>query len=276
MYIPFTYAANCKRNTTRGLPFFVDNLADDFLIVAIAFVPLTNAPLSALLGLLLLHFSLWAIYEVGYFENDLVAATIEPDGKVPERFNAYRDRFYEPVSWAVAIVLGAAAIWVLVRGGLLPRATVESGLAAGLFPFLLWVLVLIGLRLTYRVYNRIDKASRVFLYLPLQLFKYGFGVVLLPLAPAGAALIFAQVIRRWVPYIVYRNTGSLPNGLEPRILRLLVFCSLWILLLPTAETSGHLMIGGIGLALLLLRSNSRIIAQWRRATSAADDMGRVA
>ncbi|MGB3625641.1 MAG: hypothetical protein WA989_07430, partial [Henriciella sp.] len=208
MYIPFTYAANCKRNTARGRPFFVDNLADDFLILAVAFVPVSGSPLAAFVGLLLLHFSLWAIYEAGYFENDLVAATIEPDGKIPKRFSEFRDHFSEPVSWVVALVLGVAAIWVFVTGELIPRAAEATVLAAGLIPLLLWMTVLVGLRLTYRAYNHIDKASRVVLYLPLQLFKYGFGAVFLVLSPAGAALIFAQVFRRWVPYIVYRNIGG--------------------------------------------------------------------
>ena len=271
MYIPLSYAAKCKRNTARGLPFFVDNLTDDFLILAVAFVPLTQAPLATFLGLLLLHLSLWAIYEVGYFENDLVAATIEPDGKVPPRFSEFRNRFSEPVSWGAAIILGAAGIAVLVAGGMIPREPDAAGVAlAGA----VWLAFLIALRLTYRVYNRIDKASRVFLYLPLQMFKYGFGALFLPLAPAGAALIFSQILRRWVPYIVYRNAGSLPTGLEPRILRLLTFCSIWLLLLPAAEPAGHLIIGAFGFALLLARSNSRILTRWRRATSAAEDMGR--
>lgn len=273
-HIPFSYAAHCKRNINRGLPFFADNLADDFLLIAIAFAPLSSAPLAMVAGLLLLHFSIWSIYEVGYFENDVVAATLEPNGKLPARFIEFRDAFSEPVSWLAASLLAAAGIGILFAAGLMPSALQAAGPAGWMAAGAIWAFVLLGLRQTYRIYNRIDKASRVFLYLPLQLFKYCFAMVFLPLPAAGAALLFAQISRRWVPYIVYRNAGRQATTIKPRVIRLLVFCVLWLLLLPTQPLASHALIGVVALLVLLVRARGEIRGILHDGSSAANDSWR--
>lgn len=276
MYIPFTYAADCKRNPSNGLPFFVDNLIDDFAIILIAFATLSSDPVAMFAALMLLHFSLWAVYEVGYYENDLVAATLEPDGKIPPKFDRYRAKFSEPMSWGVAALLGAMGLAVAFQGGLMPAALAASGVMGWLAAAVIWALVLLALRRTYRVYNHADKMTRTFLYLPLQVFKYGFGAVFFALPAAGAALIFAQICRRWIPYVIYRHLGAKPDAVEPRVLRLFIFVTLWLLLLPAAWNMGHVLVGAAGFGLLALRAQARLRRLWRRATVASNDQWRAA
>ena len=271
MYLTFTYASQCKRENQRGLRFFAHIFVEDFLLIAVAFAAVSGAPLLTVLGLLCLFMSFWAIYEIGYFENDQVAATIEPNGKVPKDFDHYRDRFSEPTNWVTAGVLGIMGIAIFVWSGVAHPIIIDNGPLGWVAAGLAWAIVLIGLREVYRVYNYSDKATRVYLYAPLQLFKYGFGIVFLALPAAGAALLFSQIFRRWIPYVIYRATGSLEAGEEKHVLRLIVFVFLWILLLPAAPLTEHLIVGGLALALLFLRGWAGILMIFRRATSAGAD-----
>ena len=268
-YWPFDYSRKCKRNLEAGLPFFYDNLGDDLLIVLLAFALVSDAPLWAALGITLLHFSLWIVYEIGYFENDSVSVKLEADGKTPENFEKYKDVFSQKAAWTWAMVVGFAGLAVIL---FTPGSYFEG---TGVFGFVLaaglWTAWLIALRGTYYAFNHVDKMSRVYLYLPLQLLKYAFPVLFFTLSPAGAALVFAQIIRRWVPYMVYRHAHKMPEYLPARLLRMIVFASLWLLLLPSNLTQDHLLLGAAGGIVLLLRSVSQIRGQLRKARGVGKD-----
>ncbi|MEL6640185.1 MAG: hypothetical protein AAFP98_02550 [Pseudomonadota bacterium] len=269
-HFPFEYCIHCKRNKDAGLPFLVDNLGDDLLIILIAFALVLDAPLWGVIGISLLHVSLWMIYEVGYFENDLISDTLEPESKTPPRFADFRDRFSEPLSWAYAAVSGGAGIWAL--GQTADWYFAGTGATGFVAAALIWALVLGALRLNYWVYNRVDKMSRVFLYLPLQLLKYGFPMVLIPLVPAGAALLFAQILRRWLPYVVYRYSGILHSGVPIRALRLMIFVTGWVLLLPSnVMHPAHFIVGGVATVLLSLRGFSQLRAAIKGAKNVRSD-----
>lgn len=254
-YLPFHYATQCKRNKKAGLPFFYDNLGDDLLIVLIAFALASGAPVFVALAIVILHFSFWIIYEVGYFENDSVSNSLERDGKTPAEFEYFKQRFSEPLAWAWALVLGLIGVGVVTYS---PMSYFASpGLWGLLANFALWFSVLAALRALYYLYNHVDKMTRVYLYLPLQLLKYAFPIIFFTLPPAGAALIFAQITRRWIPYVIYRYAGKIPDHLPARLIRLIVFILLWMLLLPANFNNEHLLIGVVGAAILLIRSRSQ-------------------
>lgn len=267
---PFEYCIYCKRNKDAGLPFLVDNLADDLLIILIAFALVLQAPLWGVIGISLLHVSLWMIYEVGYYENDLISDTLEAESKTPPRFAAFRDKFSEPVSWAYAAAFGVAGLWAL--GQTSDWYFAGAGLFGVVIAAIIWALVLGALRLTYWAYNRVDKMSRVFMYLPLQLLKYGFPIAFIALVPAGAALLFAQILRRWLPYVVYRYSGVLHNSPPIRALRLVIFLIGWVLLLPSNFMDpAHFVVGGVATVLLSFRGFSQLRAAAKGAKNVRSD-----
>lgn len=262
-YWPFDYSRKCKRDLGAGLPFFYDNLGDDLLIVLIAFALVSDAPLWVALGVTLLHFSLWIIYEIGYFENDCVSVNLELDGKTPANFNKFKHVFSKKSAWVWAIVIGLAGVAVIM---VTPESYfVGTGITGFLIAAGLWVSLLGALRGIYYAFNHVDKMSRIYLYLPLQLLKYAFPALFFTLPPAGAALVFAQVIRRWVPYIVYRHAHKMPEYLPARLLRMIVFASLWVLLLFSNPTQEHLLLGAVAGFVLLLRGASQIRGQLRKS-----------
>ncbi|WP_170561732.1 hypothetical protein [Ruegeria atlantica] len=247
-YVPLDYSFRFKRNKSTGLPFFLDNLGDDLLLVLLAFVPFSSDPISVALAIFFFHISFWTVYEIGYFENDAVSASLEHEAKVTPGFDRAATYFSERQAWLWAVAFAAP--------GALLVAWVTKPEAIGLFVLLYlltWIALLGCLRAVYYAYNRIDKLSRVWVYLPLQILKYGFPLLFFYLPAAGAALIFAQCLRRWVPYIVYRYGRSGLVGLPSKVLRILSFLSIWLLLLPSNLSESYLIQGGIILGWLCLR-----------------------
>lgn len=269
-HVPLAYAINCKRNKEAGHPFLVDNLGDDLLIVLVAFALVFQAPVLGVCGIVLLHLSLWAIYEVGYYENDLISATLEPESKTPPKFEEFRGKFSEVAAWIYAAALGAAGILLISLGP--DWYFAESGPSGIWTALAIWVLVLAVLRVTYYFYNRVDKLTRVYLYVALQIPKYGFPAAFFGLAPAGAALVFSQILRRWIPYVVYRYSGSLHSGVPIRGLRLFLFLTGWLLLLPSNwEHTEHYLIGGVAFLVLFARGRSQLWSAIVNASSAKHD-----
>lgn len=269
-HYPLEYCIHCKRNKDAGLPFLTDNIGDDLLIVIVAFALVLQTPIWGAMAILLLHLSLWMVYEIGYFENDSISATLERESKTPPRFIEFRDKFSVTTAWVYAAVFGAAGIWAVSQ---VPDWYFADAPENGVWiAAIIWVGVLIALRTIYWFYNRVDKMSRILLYLPLQILKYAFPILFVGLAPAGAALIFAQILRRWLPYIVYRYSGVLHKDLPIRALRLLVFLTVWVLLVPSNITDpAHFIIGGAAAVLLSVRGMSQLRAIIRNVKSVRDD-----
>ncbi|WP_343080301.1 hypothetical protein [Ostreiculturibacter nitratireducens] len=219
-------------------------------------MPFTAAPLEVALSILFLHFSFWSVYEIGYYENDLVASKFEVDANVPVGFKDFENGYSASIAWAWAIALGAAGVAFAWLSGISHLQVFGGGSGgAGVFAGLLaiWVALLVAMRLVFRLYNHIDKMTRVFVYLPLQIAKYAGPALIFPLSPAGAALVFAQIMRRWLPYIVYRYTRKESQTFPARIVRLLVFASLWLVLLPSEADRAFVIHGAVIFAWLALR-----------------------
>jgi len=268
-YWPFHYAMKCKRNSNAGLPFLYDNLGDDLLIVVIAFAVSSDAPLLLALAVGLLHISFWIIYEVGYFENDVVSERHESDGKTPPNFSRFKLVFSEKAAWCWASFFGVAGVSTAMI--VADSYFLQSG-AVGLFVALvLWGCLLAMTRAVFSAYNHVDKMSRIYLYLPMQFLKYAFPAIFFPLSPGGAALIFAQMVRRWLPYTIYRYSRKLPGQLPARLLRLIVFVSLWLLLLPSNFEKEHILFGAVAITFLTLRSMTQFRQLLRNSRNVRQD-----
>lgn len=71
--------------------------------------------------------------------------------------------------------------------------------------------------------------------------------------------------------MIYRYVHEMPEYLPARLLRVIVFASLWLLLLPSNFTKEHLLLGAVAGFVLLLRSAAQIRGQLRKSKSVRKD-----
>jgi hypothetical protein len=154
---------------------------------------LSNSQLGILplAGLVFLFLSLWSVYDAGYRDNDVCALQLEDDPVLNSKSLDFQDRWFELKTWISATFWGTGGV-LLVGGWNRPHY------------FLIWVVTLIALRATYWLYNRIDKDSRIWLYLPLQGFRFAAYVGLVAIGPVGWAICLAMIIPAWMDYVTYR------------------------------------------------------------------------
>ena len=216
-YLPGQYLALVKRRgeryITRGI------LQEDFALWVLSSVTLAAYPVSHVVALLFLLFSFWAIYERGYVDNDQAAVRLEHEPKVND---AFRDGLAVTPRWAPWIwALVSGAIGVAVLRGVGIEAVVGFGVWAG---------VLAATYGAFALYNRFDKATRVWLYSCLQLARSAAFVVLVPISLIGAIAIGAHVLAKWVPYYIYRAAGKVWPDAPIFMTRLLFFLVLIVLI----------------------------------------------
>ncbi len=182
-YIPLWYTFRVKFDYrhARSQILFMD-------IPIILFPLLPFRSVSALVESVMLLFSLYAIYEIGYWENDT-------KGRLSEsRAAIYDGRLDSRAAWGFAL---AAAAGSLITMSDRP-----------VHDMLTWVGVLIILRVLYTIYNSRTPWCRVLLYPLLQLIKY-FSIYLV-IYPSTILLIFpaAQILYMSHKYSIYRSGGK--------------------------------------------------------------------
>ena len=214
-YLPFIYMERIKRPGKQYLLRYV--VGDDLPILLLATLWRWPIPWLQALGLLFLTASFWCIYELGYFENDLIASRHEDDPKIAGEFFSTHAGVPGWLAWAWASVFAAAGLFALDPGNL--------GVAA-----LKWFGILAATRLVFAAYNHVDKASRKWLYLALQGLKHFGYFAVVATNFVGVALLAAQGLTRWLHYLVYRiqkeATGTRDNAwpkLHDQVIRLAIF-----------------------------------------------------
>jgi len=135
----------------------------------------------------LLFVSFWAVYEIGYYDNDRCALAREEDPVVKDAFGAFPDFVPAACVWAV----GGSALGLAWSG-------------AGWRGALCWGLCLAAVALVFRTFNRLDKASRVWLYPVLAGLRSLGYLAILPAGPAGLSAGLAQMFSRFLGYFLYR------------------------------------------------------------------------
>jgi len=195
VYLPGQYLTQIKRPGERYIVRGI--LQEDFAYWVLGSIALAAFPMLHLIGLLFLLASFWAIYECGYVDNDKVACRYESEPKLTTQFTdvCVATPRFEP--WLWAFVSGALAI-VLLRW---PQS-------AAPLDFAKWSGVLITTHQWFRLYNRLDKSTRVWMYFGLQLARSAAFMVLVPVSLIAAVAIAAHVLARWIPYYVYRFGGT--------------------------------------------------------------------
>ena len=218
VYVPGEYLTRVKRPGThyirRGI------LQEDFAFWVLSSIALAAHPWLHTAGLLLLLVSFWAIYERGYVDNDEAAVRYEREPRVESAYWEFPVATPRVQPWIWALALGALGI-VVLRWPERPDP----------WDFVKWAAVLVGSYLWFKLYNRLDKQTRVWLYAGLQLARVAAFTVLVAVLPIGAVALGANALSRWVPYHVYRCTGNRwPKRDESALIRLTYFIVLAALL----------------------------------------------
>jgi hypothetical protein len=211
-YIPVDYLHRVKQPNQRVWRILLREDVAPWVLLCLSAIAVTG---SHVLGSILLFASLWAVYEAGYFDNDNCAVKYETDPKVKPEFYWFSNRYLEIYCWVWALGLGAIASMMLRPSDFVPA-------------FACWCLALVACRLCYHLYNRIDKASRVFLYPALQAFRFGAPIVIVEISSVGVAIIISQILPRWFEYSLYRfnHQPGIPSSwpkTPTRTIRLVTF-----------------------------------------------------
>jgi hypothetical protein len=220
IYLPGDYITQVKRPGENYILRVI--IQEDLIFWVLSSVFLATQPVLHVTGLAFLLASFWAIYERGYVDNDWAATYLENDGKLSTSF------WYSPVAtpsvqpWLWALALGAIGV-TLVKWPAPPPAG-----------FLTWLAVLVGTYATFRIYNRVDKSTRVWLYAALQLARSAAFLPLVPVPEAGALGLSALALSRWVPYYMYRLSGGKKwPQLQSNLMRLLFYLVLCVVFAAT-------------------------------------------
>lgn len=197
LYVPMRYTARVKFSRWYTLDQF---LLVDTLLIAIAVTYDVASLLHFLVVVPLLLLSLMAVYEIGYYENDMHAAQFEVDPALDPAVARFRDYPIRFQAWVWSVGLAAAGLAAAV---LLGELATDEVLAAGLS----WGLLLVVLRVVFYVYNRTPVEVRTFLYPVLQGLKYGAVFLVFVPTVVGVLLVTSQIAAMWATYVVYRLDG---------------------------------------------------------------------
>lgn len=209
VYLPGDYITQVKRPGENYILRVI--LQEDLVFWVLSSVFVATQPAAHIAGITLLLASFWAIYERGYVDNDWAATHLEHDGKLSMSF--WQAPVATPVlePWIWALVLGGLGVWLLGWPVLHP---VTLGV---------WVGVLVSMYLTFWIYNRVDKSTRIWMFAALQLARSAAFMPLVHVPLAGAVGLGALALSRWVPYYLYRLSGGKWPQLQPNLMRLLFY-----------------------------------------------------
>lgn len=252
VYIPGEYVSRIKRPGERYI--WRSVIQEDFAHWVLSSVALAAFPLRHTLGLGFLIASFWIIYERAYVDNDWAAVHLESDGKLSKTF--WHSRVATPAfqPWVWAAVMGAIAVYFL---GPLPALPIN---------FAKWLAVLGGTYWIFKLYNRIDKSSRAWLYLVLQFARAAAFLAIAPIIPVGGPALGSLALARSVSYYTYRRGGGDWPELDTNAIRLVFFIALAVLLGLSLGSSAILnWSAALLLALNLFRARKELAGLLRRA-----------
>lgn len=236
-YFPFAYLEKVKR---RGENYTLKViLLDDIPLLLLAFSWHSSNFVLHGISLIFLLVSFWCVYEIGYYENDLVAEKHEQKPRLDPSYYAHRHIMKTSSPWIWSLVLGWIGIVLLnkAQGVYLPltgllEEEIEYINPTVLF-FLSWTAFLVGVRYCFKVYNYLNKQARTWLYLVLQSLRYYGFLWVTGTNLIGIGLLSSYILSRSLLYIVYRYSGgncdNWPREIPDKFLR----CSIFIFTLIT-------------------------------------------
>lgn len=191
VYLPFSYLSQVKRPGSRYL--WRSIIQEDYVFWVLASLAGVTAIAPHLLGVALLSLSFWAVYETGYVDNDRTGVRFEEQPKLSPGYDSHRIPTPPLEPWIWAALSGYVGL------SLLSATPMPSPVL-----MMTWAGVLLATIACFRVFNRIDKRSRVWLFGLLQLARTAAIAAVASVSLIGAAGLAAHVVAQWVPYIFYR------------------------------------------------------------------------
>lgn len=227
-YLPGDYVSKIKRPRSGALRRLARDDLFPWVLAGLIIQPDILAVALDVAGLVCLFFSMWCYYELGYHDNDQCAIKYESDGVTTVDVQSV------PASGlALRMIVMGSALGILGIALAVPPF-------GWLMAFGAWFGGMAALTIVYRWYNRVDKNSRVWIYLILQLFRFGSVFLVVPGSAVGMALAGSQTFTRWIDYAIYRYIRQQYGKAEwpdrPKFLARFVI--LLVLLIPVVK-GGH-------------------------------------
>ncbi|NER25275.1 MAG: haloacid dehalogenase-like hydrolase [Symploca sp. SIO1C2] len=273
VYLPLFYLERVKR-PSEGY-FFKQVILEDLLVLLLSLSWLSPRPILHAISIFILVLSFSCIYEIGYWENDLLGEKIEQNPVLSKTYQRYKTRINsswqrQPWIWAIILAIPAIILLDFTKSSIsiteLNAELVYSNLAPIAIDLLRWLSLLIFVRSCLWIYNRIDIKTRVWVFPLLQITKnFGF-LVIATTNIIGAILFCSTTLARWFPYLIYRNGGDRTN-FPKRMSSLLIFIFLAMALI-LGGYQASLLLNGQALAILTLftlralRDISKVLAQF--------------
>lgn len=195
VYLPGQYLTQVKRPGERYILRGI--LQEDFAYWVLSSIALAQIPALHFLGLMFLLLSYWSIYERGYVDNDLIGARFEKEPKLTASFHDAPVATPWLAPWGWALASGCIGIELLRWPGLMTAADLAK-----------WMAVIGATHIWFHLYNRLDKASRVWMYAGLQFSRTSAFAILVPISIVGGITLAAHTLARWLPYYMYRLSGK--------------------------------------------------------------------
>ena len=235
VYLPGQYLTQVKRPGQRYIVRGI--LQEDYAFWILSSIGAAQMPALHVLGMLALLISFWAIYERGYVDNDWIAQRYEKDPKLSATFGRVEVATPPLQPWLWAAGAGVVALFLLRWPDLMSLSDAA-----------IWAGVLLATHFGFAMYNRCDKASRIWLFPGLQLARSASFALLVPIGLAASLALGAHVIARWVPYYVYRISDKNWPEAPLFVSRLMFYGLLWLMVAVTQGFDG--LLTGTALALL--------------------------
>ena len=236
VYFPFAYLEKVKRREENYTLKII--LSDDLPLLLLAFSWQASNSVLHGISLIFLLTSFWCVYEIGYYENDLVAEKYEQKPKLASTYYAYKQMMETSYPWLWSLVLGWIGIVLLnkAQGVYLPFSLLVGEIKLinpTILFFLSWMVFLACVRYCFKIYNYFNKQARTWLYLILQSLRYYGFLWVTSTNLIGISVLFSHILSRSLLYIVYRYSGGNSNNWPREIPERFLRCCIFIFILIT-------------------------------------------
>lgn len=200
-------------------------------------------------ALFFLFISFNVVYEIGYWDNDFIAAANEDQPNVSAAMERFRTYPIRRGAWTWGVVLGLLGTMLVALGGHLTAlpfhdlvmqqvsAPWAALVVTWALAFGLWIITLIVTRKVFDLHNTLPESGRIYSFYLLHALKLLAYAVLLPIALAGVILVISQIYRHWLGYAVYRFKGHKDDvpRMQVRGFFFLVLSAIFALAVPPAS-----------------------------------------
>jgi hypothetical protein len=186
-------------------------------------VALLSQVVGKAVALFFLFISFNVVYEIGYWDNDFIAAKNEDQPNVSPAMARFRAYPIRRGAWTWGVATGLLGTLLIALGDHLTALPMHARLTellasqisaswVGLMAdwaiaFVLWMIALVVTRKVFNLHNTLPETARIYSFYLLHALKLLAYAVLLPIALSGLILVISQIYRHWLGYAVYRFKG---------------------------------------------------------------------